>query len=333
MTESSKSKEQEQAVATKAQTGGSTGSSEAGRKMTAELSTLSKAAEKLRNYDWYLGHDDIPQSTKWTKGGGLAWLTADNDEDNDEKKALPITLALIGQVSTNNFFAGIQGAFDPSLHFSSEELLEEGRPSFVIIPPEYAIDELANIEKDWEIIKANIRLLMAKKEVSAPKEKTSFLKEGGIRMTYDLFKSLMENADKSDEDRRDGCNFDTWPVSGDVGGTDRDWLFNRYKNRLKKSHYIGLPGIYGMAKDTDEQRMPKMKPEEWEAKIKGAIVQVFFTLESVRTVTRSEQRQTFMPKLVHLQVLREAFKPETVGDDVNAILQASPKKKKQIVKD
>ena len=71
-----------------------------------------------------------------------------------------------------------------------------------------------------------------------------------------------------------------------------------------------------------------MKPEEWEIKMKGVIVQAFFTLESVRTDTETDQRQSLMPKLVNLQVLREAFKPAQVAGDVNAILQGSPKKKK-----
>jgi len=331
MAESSSSKEQGQA-ATKARISGGSGRNEAERNLTTELSALSKAAEKLRNYDWYLGHDDISQSTKWTKGGGVAWLTADNAEDGSKKKALPVTLAIIGQVSVTNFFAGMRAGYNPAMSYHSEKLLTNGKPSFIVIPPEYAIDELGDIEKDWKTIKANVEALMAKKEVSGPKQKAGFLKEGGIEFTYDLFKSLIENPDKNDEDQRDGCNIDSWLISRRTADiASHDWDFSEAVERLKKrKYYISLPPIYGAAEDTGEQRVPKMKPQEWESKMKGAIVQIFFTVESDCTITGSMQRQDFMPKLVNLQVLREALKPEKVGDDVNAILQGSPKKKKRM---
>lgn len=128
-----------------------------------------------------------------------------------------------------------------------------------------------------------------------------------------------------EQDARHGCNIDTWPVREDSAyEADRVWF--RHKETLKdQNYYITLPTIYGKIGDEEV-----MEPVKWEAKLRNAVVQVFFELTS-KYIKGSGS--SFTPKITHMVVLKAPFDPPKLGSSSKRVgsssLPTSPQKKQR----
>jgi hypothetical protein len=127
------------------------------------------------------------------------------------------------------------------------------------------------------------------------------------------------------EDHRDGCNISTWPHDN----LSHNHLVDFFST-MKSKWYIPLPEIYDIHASDGASRM---KPADWESKLKGAIVRIDFELYFRKL--HAGGKNVFSPKLSLLQVLQKPYTPNT---DVPILLQgpkgcASPKKKRRLDND
>jgi hypothetical protein len=133
---------------------------------------------------------------------------------------------------------------------------------------------------------------------------------------------LLTRDDPAAEDSRHGCNINTWPHDKTADNHLPDFF-----EQLKTDWYIPLPEIYGMHAGDGAKRI---KPANWEAKLKGAVVRVEFELYFRKLAGAG--KNVFSPKLTLVQVLQEPFKPAAdMGDALDGPKgKESPKKKRRI---
>jgi hypothetical protein len=145
-----------------------------------------------------------------------------------------------------------------------------------------------------------------------------------LKEPVSLKKMTIMYADLQEEDPRDECNINSWPVNAQ-SLYEKEREFAKLLETVKERYIIALPRIFGLH-DTKP-----MKPVKWAAALKGAIVRVVFTMD----VYNINRENGFTPKLVSMKVIQEPYAAneltaeefETIGPD---FIGEPPKKKAKL---